>query len=182
MSNRLPNQQTSLVSRARSLEANPFNREFAAMGAQESGAPTLIPSKFREKASILLIDDETGIRMLLCNALLLQGYQCQEASDGLTGIGLLHELQPDLVLLDITMPGLNGFEVLQEIRRQNPIVGVIMVSALNPERLADKALAEGADGYIKKPFRTQTIFQEIERVHRIVHLRRYSLPHGDHIS
>lgn len=122
--------------------------------------------------SILLIDDEAGIRSLLNNALVNQGYQCHEAGDGLVGLGLWQAVQPDLILLDITMPGLDGFEVLREVRRYDPIVGIIMVSALNFERLADNTLREAADGYVKKPFRTQTLFQEIDRVSQLVFLRR----------
>ena len=183
MLNRLPNQQTSLFSRTGSLKgAEQFSREAMAMGSKETGVPTLIQIKQSEKASILLIDDETGIRALLSNALTTQGYQCQEASDGLTGLALLQVMQPDLVLLDITMPGLDGLAVLKEIRRQDPTVGVIMVSALNPARFAGKASADGADGYIQKPFRTQTIFQEIERVSYLVHLRRCGHSYCDNIT
>lgn len=177
MSNRLPNQQTSLFSRAPKLKSTTqWQREPSTIGTPESGAPPLTPNKRSQQASILLIDDETGIRTLLSNALMMQGHQCQEASDGLTGLTLFQEMQPDLVLLDITMPGLDGFAVLKNIRRQNAMVGVIMVSALNPDRLAAKAMAAGADGYIQKPFRAQTLFQEIERVSRIVHIRRQRTP------
>lgn len=172
MSNCLSHQQITVAVRARGrTEASPSS-ELTAMGSQTVDTPTRPPSKCSEKISILLIDDEAGIRTLLNNALLTQGYQCQEAGDGVAGLALWQTMQPDLVLLDITMPGLDGFEVLQEIRRCDPIVGVIMVSALNPERLADKGLNRAADGYVKKPFRTQTIFQEIERVSRLVRLRK----------
>lgn len=142
------------------------------MNSQKVDAPILPQSQQEKNVSILLIDDEAGIRTLLINALVNQGYQCQEASDGLTGLILWQASQPDLVLLDITMPGVDGFEVLREIRRWDPIVGIIMVSALNFERLADKALIEAADGYVKKPFRTQTLFQEIDRVSQLVSFRR----------
>lgn len=152
------------------------------MGSKETGTPALTQIKQSEKASILLIDDETSIRALLSNALTAQGYQCQEASDGLAGLALLQVMQPDLILLDITMPGLDGLAVLQEIRRQDLAVGVIMVSALNPARFAGKAIANGADAYIQKPFRTQTLFQEIERVSCLVHRRRYALSYCDNIT
>ena len=176
MSNRLPNQQTSLFSRAPERKsATHLQREPSAITTPENGAPPLTPSKQSQQVSILLIDDETDIRALLGNVLVMQGYQCQEASDGFMGLALFQEVEPDLVLLDITMPGLDGFAVLKHIRSQNTTVGVIMVSALNPARFADKAVAEGADGYIQKPFRVQTLFQEIERVSHIVHVRRHRI-------
>lgn len=180
MLNRLPIQQTSSYSRAFSRkEVEPLNREVVPVGVQESSVSAHQHSKPRRQLSILLIDDEPEIRRLLSNALTIQGYLCQEADNGVTGLAMLQLVQPDLILLDITMPGLDGLGVLQEIRRRDITVGVIMVSALNPERFADKAFTDGADAYIKKPFRTQTIFQEIERVSCLVYWRRHSLLHNE---
>lgn len=172
MSNRVLYQQSSLVSRTHSGIGISQSSLEAAMNSQKFDASPVPQCQRKKRVSILLIDDEAGIRALLNNALVNQGYQCQEAGDGLTGLVLWQASRPDLILLDITMPGVDGFEILREIRRCDPIVGIIMVSALNFERLADKALVEAADGYVKKPFRTQMLFQEIDRVSQLVSLRR----------
>lgn len=173
MSNRVSRQQANLAWHARSCTGNgQLNRETVEIEPQKIDAPMLPQCRRGKKVSILLIDDEAGIRALLNNALVNQGYQCQEASDGLAGLALWQAIQPDLILLDITMPGVDGLEVLREIRRYDPIVGIIMVSALNFERLADKALVEAADGYVKKPFRTQMLLQEIDRVNLLVYGRK----------
>lgn len=122
--------------------------------------------------SILVIDDEPGICALLKEILVGQGYQVYEASDGVAGLEQFYRLQPDLVLVDINMPGRNGFAVLEEIRCQNIMVGVLMISALTQARLVASALASGADGYLNKPFRLTELLKELQRVSALVHLRR----------
>ena len=125
------------------------------------------------RASILLIDNEAALRQLFAVVLTQQGYRCHEANSGLAGLAQLSTSQPDLVLLDINMPGLDGFEVLSEIRQQDPAVGVIMCSAQSATHFAAKALNAGADGYLTKPVRLPLLLQEVERVNELVHLRRH---------
>lgn len=132
------------------------------------------PDTAPDELSILLVDDEPGIRLLLNKALKAQGYHVHEAKDGITGLEQFYTVQPDLILLDITMPSLDGFAVLKEIRQHNPVVGIVMVSALSPKLLTVEAMTQGADGYIHKPFKLQEIFKEIQRVHKLVQFRRYS--------
>lgn len=121
--------------------------------------------------SILVIDDEPGICKLLKEILTRQGHQVYEASDGFTGLEQFYRLQPDLVLLDVSMPGRDGFAVLKEIRQQNAVVGVLMVSAFKQAHLITKALASGADGYLQKPFRLTDLLKEVQRVGAAVRLR-----------
>lgn len=121
--------------------------------------------------SILVIDDEPGICALLKNFLVCQGHQVYEASDGVAGLEQFYRLQPDLVLVDVTMPKCDGFAVLEEIRRQNITVGVLMVSALTQAHLVVSALANGADGYLYKPFRLTELLKEVQRVSALVSLR-----------
>ena len=127
------------------------------------------------KLSILLVDDEPFIRSLLADALMYQGYQVYEAEDGATGLEQFCAIQPDLVLLDILMPGLNGLAVLQEIRRQNPVVGILVVSALSSKQVTLEAMAAGADGYIRKPFDLRELFRKIESLDRRVCFRSTEL-------
>lgn len=122
--------------------------------------------------SILVIDDEFGIRKLLKEVLVRQGHQVYEAEDGIAGLEQFYRLQPDLVLVDVTMPGRDGFAVLKEIRRQNVVAGVLMVSALKQTHLITQAAANGADGYLNKPFRLADLLKEVQRVSALVRQRR----------
>lgn len=124
------------------------------------------------KLSILVIDDESDIRALLKEILVRQGHQVYEAKDGITGLEQFYRVQPDLVLLDVSMPGRDGFAVLKEIRRQNTVVGVLMVSAFKQAHLITKALTSGADGYLQKPFRLTDLLKEVQQVSAAMRLRR----------
>lgn len=127
------------------------------------------------KLSILVIDDEPGLRALLKEILVRQGYQVYEAKDGIAGLEQFYCVQPDLVLVDVSMPGRDGFAVLKEIRRHDSVVGVLMVSALKQPQLITSALANGADGYLNKPFQLSELLKEVQRVTALVRLRRNTL-------
>lgn len=123
--------------------------------------------------SILLIDDEPGIRLLLHKGLAAQGYQLYEANDGPTGLAHFHSVQPDLIILDINMPGMDGFTVLKEIRRYDTAVGIIICSAMSIEFMINEAAHRGADSYLVKPIRLQTVLTEVQRIGTLVCQRRY---------
>lgn len=101
--------------------------------------------------TILVIEDEQDMLLLLRRILEAEGYRVILATDGVYGMTLLREAKPDLVLLDIMMPGPNGFMVLDSIRKYSD-VPVIMVTAKRDIESLQKTLALGADDYIKKPF------------------------------
>lgn len=130
-----------------------------------------------EKLSILLIDDDSGIRLFLNRGLTRYGHCLFEASDGVIGLEQFYTLQPDVILLDITMPRLDGFAVLKEIRRCDAAVGIIMASALSLKQCVVEAMSGGADGYLNKPLRLQPVLAEVQRVSSLVRLRRYSREH-----
>lgn len=127
-----------------------------------------------ETFRILLVDDEPGTVQLVRKILQADGHQVFEAGDGQQAIEMFNATNPDLVLLDVVIPKIDGLGVLQEIRRRDRLTGVIMVSALTSEQLAVKSLLSGADDYISKPFKLKTIRMHIRQVMDKVHLRRHN--------
>ena len=100
---------------------------------------------------IMVVDDEQAIPRLLCRTLEPEGYGVIATDNGSSALALLEEHTPDLIILDITMPGLDGFQVLDMIRRRSNIP-VIMLTARREVSTARDALVLGADDYIRKPF------------------------------
>ncbi len=104
-----------------------------------------------QRACIVAVDDEPTILRVLKRILEPEGYEVILASDGSSALALLDERKPDLVILDIMMPGLDGFQVLDSIRERFD-VPVIMLTARCEQELLVKALEIGADDYVRKPF------------------------------
>jgi CheY-like chemotaxis protein len=127
-----------------------------------------------ESFRILLVDDEPGTVQLVRKILQADGHEVFEAGDGQQAIEMFNATNPDLVLLDVVIPKIDGLGVLQEIRRRDRLTGVIMVSALTSEQLAVKSMLSGADDYISKPFKLKTIRMHIRQVMDKVHLRRHN--------
>jgi len=100
---------------------------------------------------ILVVDDEIEACNALKEFLEGKGYEVYTAHDGKTALDKLRELRPQLVLLDMIMPGMHGIEVLHEIKKIDPRIGVIMVTVVTDEEQAKKALRLGAYDYITKP-------------------------------
>ncbi len=104
------------------------------------------------KGKILIVDDERDIRFSLRGILDDEGYQVVEAQSGEEGLRLAHEHQPDLVFLDIWLPGLDGMEVLGRLRQSFPDLAVIMISGHGNIETAVQAMQKGAFDFIEKPF------------------------------
>ena len=100
---------------------------------------------------ILVVDDEEPVRDVLCEYFESQGFGVEGAPDGEAALAALGRLRPDLVLLDVRMPGIDGVEVLRRIRRADPAVPV-MVTANEDVALAKEMLKLGAFDYVAKPF------------------------------
>lgn len=101
---------------------------------------------------ILIVDDEIHVVRLLKKFLISRAYDVHTATNGLEAVQKVMEIKPHLVLLDIIMPGIGGLETLKGIKKINPKIAVIMVTAVIDEELAKRAMQLGADGYIYKPF------------------------------
>lgn len=116
-------------------------------------------------SKILLVDDETNLRRLVGSYLRAEGYEVAEASDGEQAVETVRKRSPDLVILDIRMPGMDGIETLREIRSFSDVY-VIMLTARTEE--ADKVigLSVGADDYLGKPFSPRELVARVKAVLR----------------
>ena len=115
--------------------------------------------------TILIVEDDNNIADLLHLYLEKEGYQTAIASDGTQGIDLYRKLRPDLVLLDIMLPGVDGWGVLRAIR-QDSQTPVIMLTAKGETTDKVSGLKQGADDYITKPFEMKEVLARIEAVLR----------------
>jgi two-component system KDP operon response regulator KdpE len=101
---------------------------------------------------VLVIDDEPPIRKLLRVGLSAQGYQTVEASSGKAALELLGEQAPDLIILDLGLPDMQGHELLRTLRARNDSVPIVVLSSRDDEAGKVQALDSGADDYVTKPF------------------------------
>lgn len=101
---------------------------------------------------VLVIDDEEGMRITLAASLELEGYEVVEARDGIHALELVRQQAFTLVISDIRMPGLNGVETFRELKRIQPELTVVLMTAFALERLIEEAIAEGVYTVIHKPF------------------------------
>jgi len=115
---------------------------------------------------ILIAEDDLNIRMGLSDLLGNEGYTCLEAENGEAALSLYIKHQPDLVLLDIMMPIMDGYTVCRKIRQLNETVPVIFITAKSEEIDQVLGLELGADDYIKKPFGTREVIARIKAVAR----------------
>lgn len=102
-------------------------------------------------ARILIVDDEPDLLSILSEELVKRGYQADAAFSGEEAIESIKENHPNLVLLDIRMPGMGGMETLKRIRELAPDIGIIMVTAVRDAKLTEEALNLGAHDYVTKP-------------------------------
>jgi len=114
-----------------------------------------------KQKNILVVDDEESMRSLIGRTLEMEGYGVALASGGMSALELMGESEPDLIILDIKMPGLNGFEVLNVVRRYSD-VPVIMLSALGEVTTIRDALVVGADDFIRKPFHMRELIARVK--------------------
>ena len=114
-----------------------------------------------EKKCILVVDDEPGVRALLGRILQNEGYEVVSAQNGQEALDIYREKEPDLLMLDISMPELDGFQVLGALRKISD-VPVIMLTAKLDAVNASNAFSLGADDYIRKPFHKQELLARVK--------------------
>src|SRR5213078_877629 len=112
-------------------------------------------------ARVLVVDDEADIRSLVRELLERAGHDVVEAGDGSEGLRVFFSAQPDLVVLDVSMPGLDGWGTLERIREMSD-VPVMMLTAQTGELAKVRGLRGGADDYVTKPFGRQEFLARVE--------------------
>lgn len=116
-------------------------------------------------ANILVVDDQLGVRRLLYETFREEQYEVQMAANGKETLKILEDFSPDLILMDMKMPGMNGIDTLRQIRLFNKEVGVIMMTAYGDAQNMEQARELGVLHYMSKPF---DLFELRDRVREIL--------------
>ncbi len=125
-------------------------------GAQRGGAS-------RSGWRVLVVDDDEGVRDYLGAVLERRGYEVRSAATGEDAIAQALESPPDLVTLDVMLPGIDGLEALRRLKQALPAIPVIMLSGHAPARAGDEALRLGAEGFLRKPFDPEDLELAVKR-------------------
>ncbi len=122
-----------------------------------------------ERASVLVVDDQAPNRKLLADLLVFNGYAVETAAGGREALEKIRSLKPDLVLLDVVMPDLSGYEVCKALRADpdTGILPVVMVTALDPAQERTKGLEAGADDFLSKPINAPELLARVRSLLRI---------------
>lgn len=118
------------------------------------------------KLRILIVEDEAPIRAGLADVFVFHGYEVEAAQDGLEGLRLARAGGFDLVLLDVMLPGLNGFDVCNRIRESDPEQAIILLTARSSDEDIIRGLTLGADDYVAKPFSVAQLVLRVQAVLR----------------
>jgi DNA-binding response OmpR family regulator len=114
---------------------------------------------------VLIVDDEPNIVVSLDFLMRKQGYDTRTVDDGLAAVTVALDYRPDLVLLDVSLPGQDGFEVCRELReRLDGEFKIVMLTARGRETEVAKGLALGADAYVTKPFSTRELVDHVRQL------------------
>ena len=115
--------------------------------------------------SILYIEDNPENRLLVKRVLEVEGYRVVEAGDGLAGLKLAEKMTPDLILMDINLPGMDGYELTHRLKQMPHLISVPVIAMTANVMKGDreKTLAAGCDGYIQKPIDVDQLPVQIER-------------------
>lgn len=120
------------------------------------------------KAHVLIVDDEAGVRELLGDALRVAGYSVSAAPDGMSALTALRTAPADLLIIDINMPVLDGFELLEQLRKKGDHTPALMLSARGERTDITRGLRLGADDYVTKPFGLEELLLRVGAILRRV--------------
>ena len=115
--------------------------------------------------NILICDDAAFMRMMIKDILTKNGYNVAgEAENGMKAVEKYNELKPDLVLMDITMPEMDGIQALKKIKEGDPAATVIMCSAMGQQAMVIESIQAGAKDFIVKPFQADRVLEAVKKV------------------
>jgi two-component system chemotaxis response regulator CheY len=114
--------------------------------------------------TVLIVDDAAFMRMRCAKLLKDNGYDVIEASNGLEAVNTYREARPDAVLLDITMPEMDGLTALKEIKKIDPAARVAMVTAMGQQAMVMDALKSGARDFVLKPFQPERVLDSLKKL------------------
>lgn len=116
------------------------------------------------RSRLLIVDDDMMMRELMKDALIGDDYTIEEVNNGIDALSAVKNNEPDMILLDVNMPGMSGFEVCSEIRRQfsTERISVVMVTGLEDSESIEQAYALGATAFINKPINSTTFRYQIQ--------------------
>ena len=115
--------------------------------------------------NILISDDAAFMRMMIKDILTKNGYNVVgEAENGARAVEKYNELKPDLVLMDITMPEMDGIQALKKIKENDPSASVIMCSAMGQQAMVIESIQAGAKDFIVKPFQADRVIEAVKKV------------------
>ena len=115
--------------------------------------------------NILICDDAAFMRMMIKDILTKNGYNIAgEAENGAKAVEKYNETKPDLVLMDITMPEMDGIQALKKIKETDPNATVIMCSAMGQQAMVIEAIQSGAKDFIVKPFQAERVLEAVKKV------------------
>ena len=115
---------------------------------------------------IMIVDDEPGVRALLNDTLRIAGFETVEATDGMSALTLLRTHKPDLLVIDINMPLMDGFELVERLRSTNDLTPVLMLTAREDKADITRGLKIGADDYVVKPYHPGEVVARVQAVLR----------------
>jgi two-component system chemotaxis response regulator CheY len=113
---------------------------------------------------ILIVDDAQFMRLRCARLLKENGFEIVEAQNGREAVEMYQQTRPDMVLLDITMPEMDGLAALREIRRFDPRARVAMLTALGQQAIVLEAIKSGARDFVVKPFEAERVLAAVQRV------------------
>ncbi len=119
-----------------------------------------------EKPLILIVDDEIGVRELLTDALRIGGFDTIAAKDGMSALALMRKANPDLLVIDVNMPVMDGFDFLERVRSNKNLVPALMLTARKDRSDVARGLRIGADDYVTKPFGLEELMLRIQAILR----------------
>ena len=116
-------------------------------------------------AKVMICDDAAFMRMMIKDILTKNGYEiAAEAENGAIAVEKYHEAKPDLVLMDITMPDMDGIQALKKIKEIDANANVIMCSAMGQQAMVIEAIQSGAKDFIVKPFQAERVLEAVKKV------------------